>query len=347
MTSEDTVEDPLMSVQLYIKSKVFLFPVTVHLLFSFLLQETLKSVFLPPYDFLKLKNDTNYLIKSEDTVEDPLMSVQFYKNSKSFFILCYSPSSVFFFLQKTLNSACLPRHESLKLKHDTNYLMTSEDAVEDPLMSVQFYIESKSFFVRVTVHLLFSFLLQKTLKSVFLPRYESLKLKHDTSYLMTSEDTVEDPLMSFQLYIKSKVFLFRVTVHLLFSLLLQDTLKSVFLPPYDFLKLKNDTKYLMKSEGTVEDPLMSVQFYIKSKSVFISCYSPSIFFSFLLQKTLESGFLPRYESLKLKHDTNYLMTSEDAVEDPLMSVQFFIKSESFFTPCYSPSTVFIFVAKES
>ena len=48
MTSEDTVEDPLMSVQLYIKSKVYSFRVTVRLLFSFLLQETLKSVFLPP-----------------------------------------------------------------------------------------------------------------------------------------------------------------------------------------------------------------------------------------------------------------------------------------------------------
>ena len=33
---------------------------------------------------------------------------------------------------------------------------------------------------------------------------------------MTSEDTVEDPLMSVQFYIKSKVFSFRVTVHLLY-----------------------------------------------------------------------------------------------------------------------------------
>ena len=174
--------------------------------FSFLLQNTLESGFLPHYESLKLNHDNSYLIKSEDTVEDPLMSVQFYKNSKSFFILCYSPSSVFFFLQKTLNSACLPRHESLKLKHDTNYLVTFEDAVEDPLMSVQFYIKSKSFFFRVIVHLLFSFLLQKNLKSVFLPRYESLKQKHDNSYLIKSEDTVEDPLMSVQFYINSKSF---------------------------------------------------------------------------------------------------------------------------------------------
>ena len=98
-------------------------------------------------------------------------------------------------------------------------------------MSVQFYIKSIVFSFRVTVHLLFSFLLQKTPTSVFLPRYESLKLNHETNCLMTSEDTVEDPLMSVQFYIKSKVFSFRVTVHLLFSFLLQKTPKSVFLTP--------------------------------------------------------------------------------------------------------------------
>ena len=84
--------------------------------------------------------------------------------------------------------------------------MTSEETVEDPLMSVQFYIKSKIFSFRVTVHLLFSFLLPKTLTTVFLPRYASLKLNHDTNYLMTSEDTVEHPLMSVQFYIKSKSF---------------------------------------------------------------------------------------------------------------------------------------------
>ena len=93
---------------------------------------------------------------------------------------------------------------------------------------------------------------------MFLPRYESLKLNHDKKYFMTSEDMVENPLMSVQFYIKSKVFLFRVTVHLLFSFLLQETLKSVFLPPYGYLKLKYDINYLMTSEDTVEDPLMSV-----------------------------------------------------------------------------------------
>ena len=54
--------------------------------------------------------------------------------------------------------------------------MTSEDTVEDPLMSVQFYVKCKSFSFRVTVRLVFSFLLQNTPKSVFLPRYGSLKL---------------------------------------------------------------------------------------------------------------------------------------------------------------------------
>ena len=117
----------------------------------------------------------------------------------------------------------------------------------------------------MTVHLLLSFLLQKTLKSVFLPRYESLKLNHDTNYLMTSEDTVEDPLMSVQFYIKSKVFSFRVRVNLMFSFLLPKTLKSVFLRPYDSLQFNHDTNYLMTSEDTVEDPLMSVQFYIKAR----------------------------------------------------------------------------------
>ena len=123
--------------------------------------------------------------------------------------------------------------------------------------------------------------MQETLKSVFLPRYESLILNHDTNYLMTSEDMVEDQMMSVQFYLKSKVFSFRVSVHLLYSFLLQETLNSVLLPPYGYLKLKNDTNCLMTSEDTVEDPLMSVQFYIKSKSFFILCLS-YLLISFLL-----------------------------------------------------------------
>ena len=102
----------------------------------------------------------------------------------------------------------------------------------------------------------------------------------------------------------------------------------------------------MTSEDTVEDPLMSVHFYIKGKS-FSFRVTVHLLFSFLLQKTLESVFLPRYESLKLNHDTKYLMTFEDTVEDPLMSVHFYIKGKSFFISCYSPSTVFIFIAKDA
>ena len=85
----------------------------------------------------------------------------------------------------------------------------------------------------------------------------------------------------------------------------------------------------MTSEDTVEDPFMSFQFYIKSKSFFNSFYSPSTVSIFFLEKTLKSVFLPRY-ALKLNHDTNYLLTSEDTVEDPLMSAQFFIKRKFFF-----------------
>ena len=102
----------------------------------------------------------------------------------------------------------------------------------------------------------------------------------------------------------------------------------------------------MTSEDAAEDLLMGVQFYIKNKSFFISCYSPSIVFIFL-QKTLKFVFLPRYESLKLHHDSNYIVTSEDKVEDLLIGVQFYIKSKSFFILCYSSSTVFIFIAKDT
>ena len=139
--------------------------------------------------------------------------------------------------------------------------------------------KGQGFSFRVTFHLLFSFLMKNTLKSVFLPRNEYLKLNNDTNYLMTSEDTVEDPFMSVQFYIKSKSFSIRVTVHLLFSFLLQETVKSVFIPNYDSLKLNNDTNYLMTSEDTVEDPLMSVQFHIKQE-----------FFHFVLQSVYSFHF---------------------------------------------------------
>ena len=102
--------------------------------------------------------------------------------------------------------------------------MTSEDKNEDSLMSVQSYIKNKS----VTVNPLFSFLLQKMLKSVFLPPYDSLKLNHDKNYLLTSEDMVEDSLMSVHFFIKSNGFSLRVTVHLLFSIYYKRRLNLYF-----------------------------------------------------------------------------------------------------------------------
>ena len=123
----------------------------------------LQSVFLLRYESLKLNHNTNYLTTCEDTVEYPLMSVHFYIKSKSFFISCYSPSTVFILLQKTLDSEFLPPYESLNLNHSTNYVMTSVSIVEDQLMSVQFYIKSKIFSFLVTVHLLFSFYCKKRL----------------------------------------------------------------------------------------------------------------------------------------------------------------------------------------
>ena len=142
------------------------------------------------------------------------------------------------------------------------------------------------------------------------------------------------------------MFSFRVKAHLLFSFLLQQTLESAFLPRSESLKLNHDTNYLMLSEDTVVDPLMGVQFNIKSKSFFSIRVKIRLLFSFLLQKTLKSVFVARYESLKLNHATNYLMKSEDTVEDPLMSFQFYIKSKKFFNSFYSPSTVFICIAKD-
>ena len=103
----------------------------------------------------------------------------------------------------------------------------------------------------------------------------------------------------------------------------------------------------MTSEDTVEDPLVSVQFYRKSQNYFPFRVTVHLLFSFLLQKTHNSVFLPRYDSLKLNHDTNYLMTSEDTVHESLMSVHFYKKGQNFSISCYSPSTVFIFIAKDA
>ena len=165
---------------------------------------------------------------------------------------------------------------------------------------------------------------------------------------MKSEDTVEDPLMSVQLYIKSKGFFsFRVTVHLLFSILLQRTLKSVFLKLYQSLKPNHDTNYLMTSEDTFEDPLMSVQFFVKSKSFFHFVLQSILCFHFYCKTRLNLYFYHAMDLQKLNHDTDHLMTSEDTVEDPLISVQFYIKRKTFFILSYSPSTVIVFNGKDA
>ena len=62
---------------------------------------------------------------------------------------------------------------------------------------------------------MFSFFLQETFKSFFQQPYHSLKPNHDKNYLMNSEDTSEDPLRSVNFNLKSKVYLFRVSIRLL------------------------------------------------------------------------------------------------------------------------------------
>ena len=88
-----------MSVLFYIKSNVFSFRVTVHPLFSFLLQKTLKSVFLTPYDSLQLNHGTNLTMASEDR----LMSVQFYIKSKVFSIRVTVNLLFWFYCKRRLN----------------------------------------------------------------------------------------------------------------------------------------------------------------------------------------------------------------------------------------------------
>ena len=90
----------------------------------------------------------------------------------------------------------------------------------------------------------------------------------------------------------------------------------------------------MKSEDTVEDPLMSFQFYINSKSVFISCYGPSIVFIFIA-KDAEICISTMLWIFKTESWQNVFddIWRHDTVEDPLMSVQFYIKSKCFFNSC--------------
>ena len=128
------------------------------------------------------------------------------------------------------------------------------------------------------------FYCKRRLSLYFRPRYESLKLNHDTNYLMTSETRLKIRWLIFNFIKTARAFSFRVTVHLLFSFLLQKAHESIFLPRYESLKLNHDTYYLMTSEDTVVDPLMSVQFYIKSKSFIVTCFSPSTVFTFIAKE---------------------------------------------------------------
>ena len=132
------------------------------LCFRFYCRTRSKSVFLKRYQSLKLNHDTDCLMTSEDTVEDPLMSVHFYIKIQNCFISCDSHSTVFILLQKTLESVFLPRYESLKLNHDIwrhGWRCVDECSI--------FYKEQDFFSLRVTVHLLFSFSLQKSLNLYF------------------------------------------------------------------------------------------------------------------------------------------------------------------------------------
>ena len=75
---------------------------------------------------------------SEDTVEDPLISFQFYKNNKSFFISCYSPSTVFIFIAKDGWICISTTLWIFKTKPWHKLFDDISDTVEDQLMSVQF-----------------------------------------------------------------------------------------------------------------------------------------------------------------------------------------------------------------
>ena len=148
------------------------------------------------------------------------------------------------------------------------------------------------------------------------------------------------------LYKEQEFFSYRDTVHLLFSFLLLKTIKSVFLPRYESLKLNHDTNYLMTSEDTVEDPLMSVQFHLKNKSFFFSCYSSSTVFIFIAR---DASICISTTLWIFKTKPWHKLFDEfwRHVVDPMMSNQFHIKSKSFFISCYSPSTVYIFIAKDA
>ena len=132
----------------FIKRARMFYIVLPYILFSFSLQKTLNSVFLPRYKSLKLNHDTKLF---DDIWRHGWRSVDecaiLYKDQKFFHFVLQSIYCFYFYCKRRSKSVVLRRYESLKLNSDTNYLMKSEDTVEDPLISVQLYIESNSFFI--------------------------------------------------------------------------------------------------------------------------------------------------------------------------------------------------------
>ena len=87
-------------------------------------------------------------------------------------------------------------------------------------------------------------------------------------------------------------------------------------------------------------------FIKNNKSFFISCYSPSTVF-FFIAKDAWICISTTLWIFKTKTWHKLFDDIWDTVEDPLLSVQFYIKSNSFIVTCYSSSTVFTFIAKEA
>ena len=135
-----------------------------------------------------------------------------------------------------------------------------------------FILRARVFSFRVTSTSTVFILLQKTLKSVFLPRYKSLKLNHDTKLF---DDIWRHGWRSVDecaiLYKEQKFFHFVLQSIYCFYFYCKRRSKSVVSTTLWIFKTKPWHKLFDESEDTVEDPLISVQFYIESNSFFISC----------------------------------------------------------------------------
>ena len=163
---------------------------------------------------------------------------------------------------------------------------------------------------------------------------------------MTSEDMVEDPLISFQFYKNNKSFFISCySPSTVFFFIAKDAWICISTTLRIF-KTKPWHKLFHDIWDTVEDPLMSVQFYIKSNSFIVTCYSPSTVFTFIAKEAWICISTTLW-IFKTKPWHKLFDDIWDTVEDPLMSVQFYIKSNSFIVTCYIPSTVFTFIAKEA